>query len=288
MTDRQNKLLEGQKMIKSQSYSLILLCAGINLLSFNSSPASGQIRIGSGQSSENRWSNVTSNRIGDTEPVATQAGYGWIRLGQDTDSRTDSAVQEPSASATTAATRTDDKAKPDNKPLETFSKPDDKTDEEKEKSLLDSLPLADLYGGIRNDSMGRAIANREIADPNLNFMFSAVGAPTSYREGSPFTWKTWDSPNVRYRPLYFEDENLERYGHTIGHHLQPYKSGLRFLGGVVTLPYQLAAQGTRDCEYGMGYFRPGNCNPAYRSGLERSPRGTVVQALTIGAILAGL
>ncbi len=275
-------------MIKSQSKSLILLCACIDLLSLSSSHVSGQTQIGSGQSNASRLSTLSSSQIGDTEPVIAQAGYGWIRLGQDNDSKADSAGQKSGAPATTTVTRTDDKAIPDNNSSAPFSKPDDKSDDEKEKSLLDSLPVADLYGGIRNDSMGQAIAKREIVDPNLGFMASAGGAPALFREGSALTWKTWDSPNVRYRPLYFEDENLERYGHHIGHHLQPYKSGLRFLGGVVTLPYQLAAQGTRDCEYGMGYFRPGNCNPAYRSGIERSPRGTVVQALTIGAILAGL
>jgi hypothetical protein len=97
--------------------------------------------------------------------------------------------------------------------------------------------------------------------------------------------KTWESPNVRYRPLYFEEENLERYGNHTGHFLQPYKSGVFFLSRVVTLPYQMAAQGTEDCEYGLGYFRPGNCNPAYRQRIERSAGGFIVQSLTIGAIL---
>jgi hypothetical protein len=164
--------------------------------------------------------------------------------------------------------------------------PEPKVDrDEQENPLADSFPATNLRGGINDNSLQRAIAKREITDPNMEFLAAAALAPIEYQCQAPQVWKTWDSPNVRYRPLYFEDENLERYGNGVGYVLQPYKSGLHFISRVVTLPYHIAAEGTRDCEYGLGYFRPGNCNPAYRQQFELSKRGAVAQALTLGLIL---
>jgi hypothetical protein len=157
------------------------------------------------------------------------------------------------------------------------------TDEEE--SLSTKLQVVDLKAGIKPDSFQRAVAKREIVDPNLAFINTAVNHEFCYGFDAPLVWKTWESPNVRYRPLLFEDENLERYGNHAGYYLQPYKSGLHYASRVVTLPYQLATQGCHDCEYGLGYFRPGNCNPAYHQRMERSKRGLIAQGLVVGAIL---
>ena len=160
-------------------------------------------------------------------------------------------------------------------------------DEAEENTLLMSLPVANLYGGIEDQSMQRTVYHREIANPNTSTIDSAHAAPDYFQVGCAPVWKTWESPNVRYCPLYFEDENLERYGHHYNH-LQPFVSGVRFFSGVVALPYKWGALHNQGCEYGLGYDRPGNCNPAYRTSIDHSPEGVILQALTVGGILAGL
>lgn len=221
-----------------------------------------------------------SLRLTDQSPVAVQVGYqeqepsAGDNSGSDKNENTEKAETEIDRNGLSDG----DESASNN--LDALDKSD-----EKETSLADSFPVANLRGGINDNSLQRAIAKREIADPNMEFLTAAAFAPTEYQGYAPQVWKTWESPNVRYRPLYFEDENLERYGNSVGHHLQPYKSGVHFISRVVTLPYQMAAQGTRDCEYGLGYFRPGNCNPAYRQQFQLSRRGVVAQALTLGLFL---
>jgi hypothetical protein len=158
-------------------------------------------------------------------------------------------------------------------------------DGDDEPGLLKSFPVADLNAGIPSGSFKRACDHRVVKDPNYQFLTSAYQAPHHWGSGY-VTYKTWESPNVYYRPLLFEEENLERYGQHAGYYLQPYVSGLHFFGGVVALPYRLASEGTLDCEYGMGYYRPGNCNPAYRKRINCSGRGLILQTATVGAILA--
>lgn len=154
-----------------------------------------------------------------------------------------------------------------------------------ETSLLKAFPVADLHAGIPTGSFQRACGNRVIADPNYQFLASAYQAPHHWGSGC-LSWKTWESPNVRYRPLLFEEENVERYGQHAGYYLQPYVSGVHFFGSVVALPYKIASDGWIDCEYGLGYYRPGNCNPAYRKRINRSARGLILQTATVGAVLA--
>lgn len=165
---------------------------------------------------------------------------------------------------------------------------DEKADDKKEPALADSLRVANLHSGIDQLSMQRAVGKRDIADPNIEFVSNATPAMLEYGFNGCVVYKTWDSPNVWYRPLYFEEPNIERYGNTHGQHLQPYLSGIHFMTNVMTMPYNITARRPCEREYGLGYGRPGNCNSAYRPGIERSPRGAAVQALTIGGILAGL
>ena len=62
--------------------------------------------------------------------------------------------------------------------------------------------------------------------------------------------------NFCYRPLYFEEPNLERYGRTAGL-LQPLISAGNFFGNVAVLPYRLVAQRPGYCTYHEHLFRPG-------------------------------
>ena len=71
----------------------------------------------------------------------------------------------------------------------------------------------------------------------------------------------WEASNLTYNPLYFQDPQLERYGHT--HHplIQPFVSSGRFGLQLVGLPYQMAIDPIDTCVYSLGYYRPGECAP---------------------------
>ncbi len=63
---------------------------------------------------------------------------------------------------------------------------------------------------------------------------------------------------ICYRPLYFEDIGLERYGKNAGC-LQTGLSGVRFFGSIAALPYKMTRRPPRSCECSNGFSRPGDC-----------------------------
>lgn len=70
---------------------------------------------------------------------------------------------------------------------------------------------------------------------------------------------TWHASALCHKPLYFEEAQLERYGHTAGRIRQPILSGAHFFGSMIMLPYQMAISPPWECEYSLGYYRPGSC-----------------------------
>lgn len=88
---------------------------------------------------------------------------------------------------------------------------------------------------------------------------------------------TWEPPNQRHQPVYFEDVALERYGQTICPVAQPVISGTRFLVQAALLPYQMGSEAPRDVRYDVGLARPGSPTPAVRQLLPYSTRGLLYQ-----------
>jgi hypothetical protein len=68
----------------------------------------------------------------------------------------------------------------------------------------------------------------------------------------------WLAPSLSYRPLYFEEANLERFGHSGGCILQPALSGAHFLVTIPTLPAQMVLHRPWERVYPLGQFRPGS------------------------------
>ena len=81
------------------------------------------------------------------------------------------------------------------------------------------------------------------------------------RDWTPLSY-SWEAPQLKYNPLYFEDPQLERYGNEVCI-LQPFLSGARFYATIPTLPYQMMSEGNSVCHtvYDFGYGRPGDCVP---------------------------
>ena len=80
------------------------------------------------------------------------------------------------------------------------------------------------------------------------------------RSWAVFTY-AWQAPALSYRPLYFEEPNLERYGHSAGCSLQPALSGAHFLVAVPALPIRMAFDRPWERVYPLGHARPGSAAP---------------------------
>jgi hypothetical protein len=85
-----------------------------------------------------------------------------------------------------------------------------------------------------------------------------------------------------HKPLYFEQVQLERYGHTAGPIRQPLLSGAHFVISLAALPYQMAISPPTECEYSLGYYRPGSCAPWMIPPVPLSLRGATAE---VGAAL---
>ena len=98
--------------------------------------------------------------------------------------------------------------------------------------------------------------------------------------GSTITWK---ASNLCHNPLYFEEVNLERYGHTAGPVLQPIVSSAHFFANIAVLPYKKGIHPPSECQYALGYYRPGNCAPWIVPPVPLSVRGAARQAAEMTA-----
>jgi len=71
----------------------------------------------------------------------------------------------------------------------------------------------------------------------------------------------WKAAALYHKPLYFEQVQLERYGHSWGPYVQPIMSGVHFFGTLPILPYKMGIRTPNECVYTLGYYRPGSCAP---------------------------
>ena len=89
--------------------------------------------------------------------------------------------------------------------------------------------------------------------------------PVSSQAHLPRQWPqityTWKASGLCHKPLYFEQVQLERYGHSWGPYVQPLMSGVHFFGTLPILPYKMGIRTPNECVYALGYYRPGNCAP---------------------------
>ncbi len=92
----------------------------------------------------------------------------------------------------------------------------------------------------------------------------------------------WKASALCHKPLYFEDVQLERYGHEYGPVLQPALSTAHFFGNIIVLPYKMGIHPMNECQYSLGYYRPGSCAPWMLGPVPLSLRGAISEAGTIG------
>ena len=106
------------------------------------------------------------------------------------------------------------------------------------------------------------------------------------RAWAPTTFH-WTASALCHKPAYFEDLQLERYGHTVGPWLQPFASGGHFFLSVPALPYAMGLFPPNECIYTLGYYRPGSCTPHMLDALPLSVRAILFEGgvWTAGAFL---
>ncbi|HEY2148503.1 MAG TPA: hypothetical protein VGH32_11235 [Pirellulales bacterium] len=103
-------------------------------------------------------------------------------------------------------------------------------------------------------------------------------------DGITYTWK---ASALCHKPLYFEEVAVERYGHSRGPILDPLVSAAHFFITVPLLPYEMGVEPPHECEYTLGYYRPGSCAPWIIDGFPISLRGMALEFTAVtGAAFA--
>jgi hypothetical protein len=122
--------------------------------------------------------------------------------------------------------------------------------------------------------------------PGRDFPFKCVLGDGTWHAGRcwPETVFMWKASALCHKPLYFEDEQMERYGHSWGPCCDPIVSGVHFFTRLPVLPYCMGVTPPCECVYTLGHYRPGSCAPYYIEPVPISLRGALFQAgATVGA-----
>jgi hypothetical protein len=149
--------------------------------------------------------------------------------------------------------------------------------------------LVDLqFGNVLLDDNGsrRRIPLVDLSDADWTYIAELWNLPfrcgSGYEpfEGREFLASTvqWKASGACHNPLYFEQVQLERYGHESGPLFQPLISSAHFLLTIPMLPYKMAINPPNECQYALGYHRPGDCAPYMMPPFPWSVRAGLVQA----------
>lgn len=96
---------------------------------------------------------------------------------------------------------------------------------------------------------------------------------------------TWKASGMCHKPLYFEQEAVERYGHSTGKYSQPFVNAAHFFLTVPILPYKMGIEAPWECKYALGYYRPNSCAPYIIPPFPISARGAVLEAGTAAGLV---
>jgi hypothetical protein len=158
-----------------------------------------------------------------------------------------------------------------------------------------------LLTGVRNrrivvagdDGDEVTVPLAELSNDDWCFLAAWWEVPTECSLGdqrvAPRLWEpvtfTWKASALCHKPLYFEEVQLERYGHTTGPLFRPVLSGAHFFLNIAVLPYKMGINPPNECRYPLGYYRPGSCAPWLLPPVPISLRGGLLQA---GAVVGGV
>lgn len=155
-------------------------------------------------------------------------------------------------------------------------------------SYLDTMQQEQLAGDVDDCKPPRDVPITEIFDmlepPKGRGAKGDIyppDCPMKHETFQPRQWAgltyTWKASGLCHKPLYFEDVQLERYGHSWGPYLQPIISGGHFFLNVPILPYNMGLEPPCECMYTLGYYRPGSCAPYMLDPIPLSVRAALFQ-----------
>ncbi len=145
------------------------------------------------------------------------------------------------------------------------------------------------YAKMKSDHIGDIDLSLHVdGNPGEDFPYECV---VGNRKHQPRQWTqityNWKASGLCHKPLYFEQVQLERYGHSWGPHFQPIMSGLHFFGTLPILPYKMGIRTPTECVYTLGYYRPGSCAPYMIDPVPFTWRAALFQGgVTTGLIFA--
>ncbi len=146
------------------------------------------------------------------------------------------------------------------------------------------------FEDLRENTIDKLSLNIVVAgEPGADFPYECTLDEGAWHGGRCWEQTTymWKASALCHKPLYFEDEQLERYGHSWSPCLQPFVSGAHFFTRLPVLPYCMGVEPPCECIYSLGHYRPGNCAPYMCNPIPLSPRGAVFQAgAVVGAAAA--
>jgi hypothetical protein len=112
-----------------------------------------------------------------------------------------------------------------------------------------------------------------------------VTTPYNGRHFAPTCYQ-WKASGVCTKAAYFEDVQLERYGHSVCPFLQPVISGTKFFLTVPLLPYKMGITPPNECVYTLGHYRAGSCSPYMLDPFPISVRAVLFEAAAVGGAVA--
>ncbi len=157
--------------------------------------------------------------------------------------------------------------------------------------------------GIAKESCDKSLENlRSYTVDKVNLKISIAGTEgkdypfeCSIDDGQQFKGRCWEQTTYMWKasamchkPLYFEDEQLERYGHSFSPCFQPFVSGAHFFCTLPVLPYCMGVEPPCECIYALGYYRPGSCAPYVCNPIPISLRGALFEAGAVTGAAAAL
>ncbi|MGE0609897.1 MAG: hypothetical protein AB7O62_22595 [Pirellulales bacterium] len=136
---------------------------------------------------------------------------------------------------------------------------------------------------IDEDKKEHLIPVGQLSLRDRRYLYHLPGeCPLDDQQFMPRAWcltnYTWKASALCHKPLYFEQVNYERYGHTWGPVIDPVLQGAHFFTSIAFLPYNMGIEPPQECIYPLGYYRPNSCAPYMLFPVPISLRGAVFQA----------
>jgi hypothetical protein len=165
---------------------------------------------------------------------------------------------------------------------------EDVIDEERQKA---AAACSQSRTNLRSKTIDQVILSIAVTgNEGIDFPFECSIDQGDWHPGRAWEQTTylWKASALCHKPLYFEDEQLERYGHSWPPCCQPLVSGAHFFTRLPVLPYCMGVSPPLECEYALGHYRPGSCAPYMINPIPISARGALIQAGAVAGTAAVL